>query len=531
MNIFLAFCFCVATQVALSAQICDISYTTNGTSSITIGNNFSQEWVISNNSDNTIEIDIADVFESYGIDVEVILDKNNINANGTANLVLTGIADNYIPYEGLITVSTICKDNALELHIPFDITPVYADQQIQSYWSNTYGLWGAELKDTISSIITRTHDPLSYRDARDYMYTFVDNFNNTLECVYTGRQIQHTSGRPNVNTTGINTEHSWPQSFGASVEPALSDAFHFYPCDQNANSERGNTEFGLVTGTVFFQQGGSKLGLDDIGRRRFEPRDIKKGDIARGLFYFSLRYGNIDNYLASQEEILREWSDIDQPDTWETNRGNGIFEMQKNRNPFIDNPAYLEQIPSISFNDDVERKRDIQFNDDDITFSFDALGITDLESTVAIRLFNSGLEEGQILFVSSDNNDFIPSISEDDIISPDGDGVVMVTVPNADDSATITIVTNGGTFTKKIITIPTFVSVEESEDVSYIINGQTILAKRDMFITISDINGRIVRSQTLKAGESFEIGFTGKMIISTEINGKINSDLRSIGIE
>jgi hypothetical protein len=107
----------------------------------------------------------------------------------------------------------------------------------------------------------------------------------------------------------------------------------------------------------------------------------------------------------------------------------------------------------------------------------------------------------------------------------------MVTVPNADDSATITIVTNGGTFTKKIITIPTFVSVEESEDVSYIINGQTILAKRDMFITISDINGRIVRSQTLKAGESFEIGFTGKMIISTEINGKINSDLRSIGIE
>ena len=47
----------------------------------------------------------------------------------------------------------------------------------------------------------------------------------------------------------MNTEHTWPQSKGATGA-AKSDLHHLFPTDSKANSIRGNHPFGIVTGAV-----------------------------------------------------------------------------------------------------------------------------------------------------------------------------------------------------------------------------------------------------------------------------------------
>lgn len=74
----------------------------------------------------------------------------------------------------------------------------------------------------------------------------------------------------------------------------------------------------------------------------FEPDDVIKGDMARAIFYFSVRYkSKVDK---NQEMSLRQWHELDPPDAREIELNEQIFEIQKNRNPFIDNPEYVDQI-------------------------------------------------------------------------------------------------------------------------------------------------------------------------------------------
>lgn len=74
----------------------------------------------------------------------------------------------------------------------------------------------------------------------------------------------------------------------------------------------------------------------------FEPSDAVKGDVARAMFYFSVRFQlTIDDV---QENILRQWHENDPPDEFEIWRNDAIFEIQKDRNPFIDKPELVGNI-------------------------------------------------------------------------------------------------------------------------------------------------------------------------------------------
>ena len=92
----------------------------------------------------------------------------------------------------------------------------------------------------------KTYTVLGYGPARDTMFSLIDNKNDSLTCVYTGLRIYLN---PNVDPTqdafskNINTEHTWPQSFGASQEPAKSDMHHLYPTRVDVNSDRGSFPF------------------------------------------------------------------------------------------------------------------------------------------------------------------------------------------------------------------------------------------------------------------------------------------------
>jgi len=205
------------------------------------------------------------------------------------------------------------------------------------YYPGTEGLKDQALKDRLYDLI-KDHKSLGYDSARQKMFSEIDNKGGWVECVYTGFRLQ-TDGIPNSNV--MNTEHTWPQSEGAGSEPARSDLFHLFPTKSDANSRRGSYPFGTVV-NITWSEGGSKLGTDSTGDTVFEPRDVHKGNVARAMFYFSIRYRlPIDN---KQEAELRKWHTLDPVDENEIERCNKINSYQNNRNPFVDWPDFVNRI-------------------------------------------------------------------------------------------------------------------------------------------------------------------------------------------
>ncbi len=204
-------------------------------------------------------------------------------------------------------------------------------------YPGTEGLTNDALKDKLYQFISN-HTSLGYDLAREKMFSEIDNKDGWVECVYTGYRLQTTTI---PNATVMNTEHTWPQSLGAGKEPARSDLFHLFPTKSDANSKRGSYPFGTVVNEAWLE-GGSKLGTDVNGNTVFEPRDIHKGNVARAMFYFSIRYSlPIDN---SQETELKKWHILDPVDEGERNRCEMIYSYQKNRNPFVDWPPFVDSI-------------------------------------------------------------------------------------------------------------------------------------------------------------------------------------------
>ncbi|MBI2390056.1 MAG: endonuclease [Deltaproteobacteria bacterium] len=144
---------------------------------------------------------------------------------------------------------------------------------------------------------------------------------------------------------GLNKEHTWPQSLGAGSEPARSDLYNLFPTRSDVNSSRGNSPFGVVVRVdrLWDDASGSKVGGDADGLRVFEPRLVHKGNVARAMFYFSIVYSlAID---SKQEVSLRSWHRLDPVDEAELARADKIAaKYQKNRNPFIDIPAFVDRI-------------------------------------------------------------------------------------------------------------------------------------------------------------------------------------------
>ncbi len=157
-----------------------------------------------------------------------------------------------------------------------------------------------------------------------------------------------------------NREHSVPQSWFNKQSPMRSDLFHVYPTDGYVNNRRGNMPFGENQGESYQSEGGlSKVGrctVTGFNGPVFEPADEYKGDFARTYFYMATRYedylnnwtGNIfgpESYpgiVQWQLQMLLRWAKNDPVSEKETKRNEAIYQLQHNRNPFIDYPG-LEQ--------------------------------------------------------------------------------------------------------------------------------------------------------------------------------------------
>jgi deoxyribonuclease-1 len=144
----------------------------------------------------------------------------------------------------------------------------------------------------------------------------------------------------------INIEHTWPQSKFPKRKSKVqkSDLHHLFPTDTAINNDRANhTFFNLVNSSPITDCPTSKLGYNRTLRQMsFEPPTEHKGNVARALFYFAIRYkGRINDV---EEAVLRLWNILDPVDEQELRRNDLIESKQGNRNLFIDNPALADSI-------------------------------------------------------------------------------------------------------------------------------------------------------------------------------------------
>lgn len=225
-----------------------------------------------------------------------------------------------------------------------------------SYYSNLNEniASGLSVKESLYRTI-EGHKVLSYRSARRHLFGSL-HLERTLSGKYFVKDVYCEIERgssagvgpdriPNHNK--INTEHTWPQSRfndNMSESAQLTDLHHLYPTDSRANSSRSNSRFGEVSGRDVHENcSASQRGSDVIsGRSAFEPPPAHRGNVARALFYFSVRYKIAIN--DTEEAHLRKWHEDDPVDDAERIRNDDIYDIQGNRNPFIDEPLAVDDI-------------------------------------------------------------------------------------------------------------------------------------------------------------------------------------------
>ena len=210
----------------------------------------------------------------------------------------------------------------------------------------------------------KTSTTLGYNQARDVMYSIIDlEDDNTLKGIYTNYTITidpNQDPRPQTNAQNMNCEHSWPQSMGAGSEPQKSDLHHLYPCRGNVNSSRGNKPYAEIDDndtdkwwrfdyyeTSIPSQYIDEFSEVDNDNGKFEPREVVKGNIARGMFYFFTIYNDEadHNFFEEQKDFLNLWDKQDPVDDIELARTLSIATYQDDIvNPFVIDSTLVKRI-------------------------------------------------------------------------------------------------------------------------------------------------------------------------------------------
>ncbi|MDJ0597728.1 MAG: endonuclease [Crocosphaera sp.] len=203
---------------------------------------------------------------------------------------------------------------------------------------------------------------LGYDRARDFMYSELDNDNGVVRGIYSDFtvQVNPNSSRPRSdayqNGKGINAEHSWPQSKGATGV-AKSDIHHLFPTQVRVNSLRGSFPFADIEDSrterwlIDNREENTipSTNIDDYSESMngaFEPREAVKGNIARALFYFYTIYRDQaeDGFFEEQQDTLCNWNMSDPVDAAELERSHGIASQQGNENPFVIDPSLANRL-------------------------------------------------------------------------------------------------------------------------------------------------------------------------------------------
>ncbi len=271
----------------------------------------------------------------------------------------------------------------------------YTQAQIPAgYYDNASGKEGEDLREALKNIISSGHTANDYGDLYGY-YQSTDNYVHDGYDAVWDMYSMHDDGTANywfahkdksfseTNKTdcsrcteglGFNREHSVPQSWFSSYQPMEADLFIVYPTDECVNSMRGHHPFGETDNPDWVSTNGSKRGpcsfpeyvadpnignIENEGDIIFEPIDRFKGDFARTYFYTVTRYKDkisswtenvapdvfkYDNLEPWAIALFLKWHREDPVSQKEIDRNNAVYDIQHNRNPFIDHPEWVECI-------------------------------------------------------------------------------------------------------------------------------------------------------------------------------------------
>lgn len=267
---------------------------------------------------------------------------------------VTGALTSYFSHAGMTGTSAIAAADGSEPEDPGDPTDPEVPTDPGSYYDGTAGLSGQALKDKLHQIISN-QTVLSYSQVWEGLKDVDEDTQDTssVRLLYSGTTTPKTNNGGDADNW--NREHVWAKShgdFGTSNGPG-TDLHHLRPTDVTVNSARGNLDFDNG-GSENSEAPGNYADGDS-----WEPRDAVKGDVARMIFYMAVRYesgdsvdlevndqvNNGSNPYMGRLSVLKQWSQEDPPDAFEQRRNERIqANWQGNRNPFIDNPEWVESV-------------------------------------------------------------------------------------------------------------------------------------------------------------------------------------------
>jgi endonuclease I len=225
------------------------------------------------------------------------------------------------------------------------------------YYNGTENLTGVQLKNALHEIINDHVDFSYYRTGQIINYSDADPANPENVILF---YLQKSRNASMYGTGGdyINREHVWAKSHGyfSGIRPMDSDVHNLRPADASVNEDRGNKDFDNIRPNGTQHHEATECWFTD---EAWEPGPATKGQVARILFYMATRYEDatleIDLELADKINTfplpehgklstLIEWNNQYPPSDFERRRNERIYQIQQNRNPFVDNPDFANLI-------------------------------------------------------------------------------------------------------------------------------------------------------------------------------------------
>ncbi len=221
-------------------------------------------------------------------------------------------------------------------------------ENIGSYYNGidkTVSTFTTDLYDLVNPHTAITYFMYKQTMMNEFEVRDTTNGQSFVECCYSGERLVFNDPF-DWTPTGYSREHtyahSWMITFPADdpEQPEYSDQHNLYPANlDDANTPRSNLALDDIDGTVVFTYLEGRVGYKGA-QLVYEPRAKQKGNAARAIMYMVVAYnfkltGTVSANVQDQE-TLRNWHFADLPDNYEIARNEYVYNLQGNRNPFID---------------------------------------------------------------------------------------------------------------------------------------------------------------------------------------------------